>query len=187
MQTTTRGLMVGDQPQVTVNLDEQLKSFWDLESFGIVNEEKTLYDEFKERISFHDGRYKVPLPWKEFHEPLEDNYSLSVNGLRGVLQCLKHYPEILSLHDSLTIKEQLVKGNIEHVVLDVKTDNKVHYLPHYGEVREDKDTTKLRDASSKSSGPSLNECPYKGPKFNQLILDMLVCFRLYPVALIGDL
>ena len=75
--------MVGDQPQVTVNLDEQLKSFWDLESLGIVNEEKTLYDEFKERISFHDGRYKVPLPWKEFHEPLEDNYSLSVNRLRG--------------------------------------------------------------------------------------------------------
>ena len=62
-----------------------------------------------------------------------------------------------------------MKGNIEHVALDVKTDNKVHYLPHHGVVREDKDTTKLRvvyDASSKSSGPSLNECLYKGPKFN---------------------
>ena len=50
-------------------------------------------------------------------------------------------------------------------------------------------TTKLRvvhDASSKTSGPSLNECLYKGPKFHQLILDLLIQFRCYKVALIAD-
>ena len=42
------------------------------------------------------------------------------------------------------------------------------------------------DASSKTSGPSLNECLYKGPKFHQFILDLLIRFRSYRVALIAD-
>ena len=56
-------------------------------------------------------------------------------------------------------------------------------------VRSDKATTKLRvvyDASLKTSGPSLNECLYKGPKFHQLILDLLIRFRSYKVTLIAD-
>ena len=56
-------------------------------------------------------------------------------------------------------------------------------------LRSDKATTKLRvvyDASLKTSGPSLNECLYKGPKFHQLILDLLIRFRSYKVTLIAD-
>ena len=66
----------------------------------------------------------------------------------------------------------------------------VHYLPHHAVIRRDKSTTKLRivyDASSRSDGPSLNDCLYKGPKFNQLILDLLLRFRSYKVALTADL
>ena len=50
-------------------------------------------------------------------------------------------------------------------------------------------TTKLRvvyDASAKSDGPSLNDCLHKGPKFNQLILDLLLRFRSYRIALTAD-
>lgn len=46
---------------MSAQLSEQLCSFWEHESVGIVDEEKTLYNEFQD---------KVPLPWKEFHEPL---------------------------------------------------------------------------------------------------------------------
>ena len=56
-------------------------------------------------------------------------------------------------------------------------------------LRSDKATTKLRvvyDASLKTSSPSLNECLYKGPKFHQLILDLLIRFRSYKVTLIAD-
>ena len=56
-------------------------------------------------------------------------------------------------------------------------------------MQQDKTTTKLcvvHDASAKDDGPSLNECLYKGPKFNQLILDLLLRFRSYPIALTAD-
>ena len=87
------------------------------------------------------------------------------------------------------IQEQLAKGIIEPVDSNEVTTNLVHYLPHHGVVCTDNATTKLRivyDASSKTSGPSLNECLYKGPKFNQMILDLLIRFRSYRIALVAD-
>ena len=88
---------------------------------------KRPYDEFAGNITFQDGHYKVSLPWKEFHEPLADNYLLSVRRLRGLLQQLKHDLEILKEYDR-TIQEQLAKGVIEPVFPDEKITNQVHYL-----------------------------------------------------------
>ena len=87
---TTHLLQVDSQSlgTETARLSEQLHLFWELESLGIVEEEKTLYDEFAATIRFQDGRYKVPLPWKEFHEPLADNYHLCVKRLKGLLKRL---------------------------------------------------------------------------------------------------
>ena len=56
-------------PQNCQCLDDQLKSFWELESFWISNTEHTVYDEFQSSVRFMDGRYEVELPWKEAHSP----------------------------------------------------------------------------------------------------------------------
>ena len=69
-----------------LELDEQLRSFWELESLGIQKREKTLYyDDLATHIAFRGGRYQVALPWKEFHEPLPNNYLLSVKRLQGLM------------------------------------------------------------------------------------------------------
>ena len=131
---------------------------------------------------------KVSLPWKEFHEPLPDNYQLSLKRLQGLLCRLRQDPAILKEYDR-TIKDQLEKGIIETVQVGEPTSDRVHYLPHHAVVRQEKTTTKLRvvyDASAKSDGPSLNECLRKGPRFNQLILGLLLRFRSYRIALTAD-
>ena len=102
---------------------------------------------------------------------------------------LRQEPALLEQYDH-TIKEQLEKGIIETVDPLEPTASKVHYLPHHAVVRTDKTTTKLRvvyDASARSTGPSLNDCLHKGPKFNQLILDLLLRFRSYRIALTADI
>ena len=67
---------------------------------------------------------------------------------------------------------------------------KFHYLPHHAVVHQDKETTKVRvvyDTSARSNGPSLNDCLYIGPKFNQKILEILLRFRSYPIAWTADI
>ena len=188
--SVTRVLHAETQSVDTHALDNQLRSFWELEALGIQDEEKTLYDDFVVSVEFQEGRYKVPLPWKECHAPLPDNYQLSVNRLQGLLRRLRQEPSVLNEYDHI-IRDQLEKGIIEPAPLNENAQGAIHYLPHHAVVWRDKATTKVRvvyDASAKSGdGPSLNDCLFKGPKFNQLIFDLLVRFRLYKIALIADL
>jgi hypothetical protein len=74
--------------------------------------------------------------------------------------------------------------------IEVKPPGQVHYLPHKEVVRNDKDTTKLRvvyDASARNYGPSLNDCLYAGPSLTPLIFNILIRFRIYPVAVSADI
>ena len=174
------------------DLKEQLQAFWELEALGIQGEEGTLYNQYEKVVRFDSGRYKVPLPWKEYHDPLPDNYQLYVTRLKELLHWLRQDPVILKEYDGI-IKDQLEKGIIEAVSVEEPSKRTVHYLPHHAVVRQDKSTTKVQivnDALAKSASnkPSLNECLlHKDPKFNQLIFDLLVQFRSYRVALTADL
>ena len=64
------------------------------------------------------------------------------------------------------------------------------YIPHHAVIREDKQTTKMQivyDASAKTQGPSLNDCLYAGPTFGQNILDILLRFQFFHVAVTADI
>ena len=140
-------------------------------------------------VALRNGRYEVALPWREYHEPLPDNYNLSLKRLQGLLQRLKHTPAILQEYDAI-IRDHLSKGIVERVSHSTNIPGRVHYLPHHAVIRRDKETTKVRvvyDASARSNGPSLNNCLYTGPKFNQRILEILLRFRSYPIAWIADI
>ena len=157
---------------------------------GIELGEKSVYDEFEKEIVYKDNRYEISLPWKQSHPPLPDNYELALRRLNGLLQRLRQTPDILNQYDSV-IKDQL-KGGIIEVVdqSEVTPSNQVHYLPQHAVLREDKATTKLRivyDASARTTGPALNDCLYTGPKFGQSVLEIILRFRAFNVALAADI
>ena len=171
------------------DLDKKLQAFWELDSMGIMPEEDSVYSRFTKSVTLQQGRYCVRLPWKEPHPLLPDNFELSKGRLFNLLKRLQSTPDILSQYDAI-IREQMKSGIVETVTSPGGGPiGRVHYLPHHAVVREDKETTKLRvvyDASARSDGPALNDCLYSGPTFGQNILDILLRFRLYRVAVTAD-
>jgi len=171
-------------------LDETLRSFWELESFGIKEvQTNPVCDHFSSTLQVKDGRYEVCLPWRECHNVLPDNYELSRRRLHSLLKRLRQSPEVLKEYDSI-ICDQIKKGIVEEVGGSEVAPGTTHYLPHHAVIRSDKETTKVRivyDASARTSGPSLNDCLHTGPKFNQRILEILIRFRSYPVAFTADI
>ena len=164
------------------DLDAGLKRFWDLESHGILKEEHHVRQQFSQQITFNQGRYEVHLPWKQSHPHLPDSYDLCKRRLGGLLKRLSQNPEQLRHYDSI-IQEQLQQGVVEIVREPAKyKSGRLHYLPHHGVFRHDKQTTKLRVVYD----ASLNNCLHTGPNFGQNILDILLQFRLHRIALLGD-
>ena len=186
----THALLANAQLSEEQTLNETMRSFWELESFGIPDTDRSLYDELCDTIKFRDGRYEVQLPWKTPRRDLPNNYGLSLKRLRGLLHRLRNDPDVLREYDTI-IKTQLQQGIVEPVVDSATADiPEVHYLPHHAVIRRDKTTTKLRivyDASAKTIGPSLNDCLDPGPKFDQKILDILSRFRVHKIAVTADI
>ena len=176
--------------QELVHLEKKLQAFWDLDTLGIKEGEESVYEKFLEHVSFRSGRYCVRLPWKSPRIMLPDNLEFSQRRLFNLLKRLQQSPHILTQYDEI-IRDQLRQGIVETAdPSDAGPIGATHYLPHHAVIREDKLTTKLRivyDASARSNGPSLNDCLYAGPTFGQNILDILLRFRLFQIAVTADI
>ena len=126
-------------------MNNWIRSFWELDSLGAEPMMMTLLMIIIippiHIIKLKNGQYKVPLPWKEYHQPLPDNYELriSLKRLKGLLQKLRD-PDILK-ECSTIIQEQLDKGIIE---IAEQTTGRAHYLPHHTVIRHNKEATKVR-------------------------------------------
>ena len=114
---------------------------------------------------------------------------MSLKRLFGLLR--RSDPSLLKEYNDV-IMDQLNRGIVEMVKEPNLSQNhdEPHYIPHHAVIRRDKETTKLRivfDGSAKENGPSLNECLNAGPSLYQGILEILLCFRMFRVGLIGDI
>jgi uncharacterized protein YoxC len=152
--------------------------------------QENVYEEFQEQLTRSpEGWYQTGLPWKASHPPLRSNEVGSLKRLNSLTKRLEKSPDLLEKYDKI-IKEQLEDGVVERVTGSAQ--EKEFYLPHKPVVRESAESTKVRivfDASAREneSSPSLNECLETGPPLQNLLWNVLVRNRFYPVAIAGDL
>lgn len=146
-----------------------------------IREKDLVHEAFEKNVCFEDGRYSVPLPWKEHHQLLPDTFENSVARLSSQLRRLRKDPKILEYDTEIREKLKRVDTTKGSQV------GKVHYLPYRAVICKEALATKLRvmfDASSKATRdtPSLNECLYTGPALTPMIFDILLRFREWKFA-----
>ena len=135
---------------VSVGLDEKinhtLRSFWEIESIGIMNEKESLKSNeealqlFEKTVQFKEERYEVRLPWKNEDHYLPSNYNVAK---RRFDQLVKKFQNNVPLYEKYSdvIKEYVSQGIVERVQ-NVVTDNPTYYLPHRAVIKEERLTTK---------------------------------------------
>ena len=82
-------------------LDAQLKTFWDLESFVIEAKETSVSAQFQSTVRFVDGQYEANIPWKNPDVILFDNYNLCLRRLRSFLRRLRKEPHMLKWYEAI--------------------------------------------------------------------------------------
>ena len=148
--------------------------------------------DFKDNLSFENGRCSTKLPFEEFYSDLPDNYHLAVERF-SYLKRRSNKEKTLSEEYNKIFNDYLNNDIIDK--LDVKKDNpsvaKVPYLPHHPVIKPDRETTKIRivfDASAHVNGePCLNDILDPGPCSIPLIFDILLRFRTGKIGLVADM
>ena len=103
-------------------------------------------------------------------------------------------PELIQEYHRI-IEDQISQGIVERVHAEqseVNESKTVHYLPHHGVIRRDRETTKLRIVYDGSANPpghnhSLNDCLQTGPNYTPQLFDTLVKFRWHKIGRTADI
>ncbi|XP_066958114.1 uncharacterized protein [Macrobrachium rosenbergii] len=181
--------------------EDSLSNFWDLESVGIQAQETRsdaikpdpILVQFEKLVSYKEGRYEVALPWKSESVKLKllDNKHHALRRLDNLSRKLDRDPGLQEQY--YTVFEEYEKeGIIEEIPPhQLEGGYPVFYLPHRPVVREVSISTKIRpvfDGSARgSNGVSLNDCLESGPSLNPDLVEVLLRFRRWKVALTADI
>ena len=183
--------------EIDNNLDKEVHNMWKLDVLGIekslkethrlTNDECQAVKMFEEKLKFNGQRYVAPVLWSEGSPSLCNNYDAVKRRVQNMEDKLKQRSVVWTKVKDV-IKDYENKGYIREVKEnDVKRES--FYLPYFPVIREDRETTKCRivfDCSAKYNGQSLNDKILTGPKLQNDIIDVLIRFRRYMYAIIGD-
>ncbi|XP_055622077.1 uncharacterized protein LOC129765689 [Toxorhynchites rutilus septentrionalis] len=179
----------------TVSLEDSLERFWKTEelqtkdNFSIEERHcETTYATTTTRNV--EGRYIVRLPRKpDFNIMLGDSRTNALRRFQLLEKRLERNPKLKSEYHSF-IQEYISLGHMRMVGVDDYENSQTFYLPHHPVIKEGSTTTKVRvvfDGSAKSStGFSLNEALCVGPVVQDELLTIILRFRTFPIALVGD-
>ncbi|MEL6606441.1 MAG: hypothetical protein AAFP20_24885, partial [Cyanobacteria bacterium J06614_10] len=150
------------------NVEQGLERMFDLDSFGCtdLSEDVSDYDrvkisQFKDGISFQDGKYHVCIPWKEeIIDKVPSNHRVALAVLKRVVKKLQDNG-LFSAYQEV-FYQQLQEGIIERIQVSYRDLDNFVWIPHRPVIKADTQvTTKIRpvfNCSLKVDGaPSLNE------------------------------
>jgi len=176
--------------------DDVLQKFWELEESPSVQaclsaEERMVVRHFESNHTRSpEGRFIVPLPRNPSATPLGESRSQAVRRFLSLERSLnqkgrfEEFDAVMQEYFDLKHAEEVPTPDLE------KPPDLTFYLPMHAVYKTSSTTTKIRavfDASAKSStGVSLNDTLLVGPTLHPPLVDVLLRFRLYPVALTAD-
>lgn len=173
--------------------DSDLQQLWDIDLESDHKPDGAVLEKFNESIEFHEGRYSVSLPWKSEEQSrlLKSNFDTAMKRLKSLSRKLSSQPALHEQYDA-ALREMEDSGVVEEVSSkEIDSQNPVFYMPHRPVIKEASASTKVRpvfDASAKGpNGLSLNDCMETGPNLLPNLVEILVRYRKWPVALVADI
>jgi hypothetical protein len=172
--------------------ETEIKRFWDLETIGITahqdKEDSAVLQAFHDSYRTEDSRRVVSLPKKE-NVTLPTNRQNAENRFKSLETSLRKNANLRHVYDT-HMMDYMHRGQVEVIHQDEKQE-RTFYLPHHTVCNGKEGDTKWRivfDASSHETGvPSLNDALEMGPNLLPELFTILLCSRLNPVAIIGDI
>ncbi len=175
------------------NLDTLLTRMYLLEKVPAVSryspEEESALHQFRHTVQVQaDGHYSVSLPRVDNPPALGKSRKMATSRFLSNERSLKKKDRLQSFNKEMASYLELKHAE---VVPEPELGNDHYYLPVHGVFKDHSTTTKVRpvfDGSARTStGASLNDLLLPGPNLYPHIEDILLMFRLHPIAFSADI
>ena len=155
------------------------------ESPSLSAEQERCWQLLREKRTFKDGHYFMPVLWRLGEPTLEPDYQHAKQRLDHLLRHLVKHNLTKEYDDQ--IREHINAGYL----VKAEDHSGKFYLPHFAVIRDDKTTTQLRQvfdgAAARKGGRSLNSAISAGPKLITDLVQVLMYYRAHRVVLAGDI
>lgn len=183
---TSTSLLTIDRSE---NLSFQLERFWSQEEPAVIKfadpEDEKCEEHFQQtHYRLTSGRYGVRLPFRQENPQVGDSSSMALRRFYGLEKKLKNNPVMRQKYSEF-LTEYL---ELEHMSPTTKPPRFV--IPHHYIMKETPENQKLKvvfDASAQARGGSLNDHLLRGPKLQNDMRDIILCFRYHPIAFSTDI
>ena len=156
---------------------------------GMSVEDRRVLELWDKNVSFSDGHYTLPIPFKNPTLKLPDNQQMAEKRLSSLKRkLLKNHDLHRKYMDGMN--DLLKKGYAVPVPKkDVyRNDGKVWYLPHHPVINPNKEKIRIVfDCAAEYNGISLNSKVRQGPDLTNKLVGVLMRFRLHPIAIMADI
>ncbi|KRY48270.1 hypothetical protein T03_3246 [Trichinella britovi] len=179
---TVKVLRIDVRPQCDC---EKYRSFWELESIGIMDQPETESPIKRSMIisrtllSFHKNRYVTRLFWKH-NDALPNNYYAALKRFEQFEARLRKGPSKKRECEN-TLQEYIKNRYVEEIGNLGGREKKIWYLPHHAVFKMEKSTSKCRivfDGSHLCGGVSLNERHHENVPTNRIALSRSGCDKI---------
>lgn len=177
-----------------------LRRFWEVDTFHTCDsttemslDSREVLQKTRASTTYNGERYQVAMPFndRKVEEPSEEfkeeMWKMAMKRLESTEAKLKKSKEEIKDKYQEVLDGYLEKG---YARIAPDPENTKWLLPHFAVVRDDKETSKVRivfDGAAKVKNMSLNEQIHEGPKLQRDILQVLMRFRRYEIALNCDI
>lgn len=166
------------------DLNRTLQSFWEEEEIPSVvhlsEEDKKCSDHYEATNSRIEGQYIERLPFKSTPIDIGQSKANALNSLLRLERRLAKNPKQAKAYDDF-FNEYESLGHMKVVDAAIVGEGTRMYLPHHPVVKEGSVTTRVRvvfNASAPTSnGTSLNDHMLTGPKLQNDIAKIVLCWR----------
>jgi len=175
-----------------------MQRFWELDGIPDVQhvrilspDEQSCENHFKRTHSRNqDERYVVRLPFNDHPSKLGASKPKAIRMVTRLINKFRSEPLFANLYSNFML-EYANLGHMKLVPESLPESSHAYYLPHHGVIKESSLTTKLRvvfNGSSKTtSGMSLNDILFTGPKLQTDLFDVLIWFRQFKYVFMADM
>ncbi|BET00044.1 Pao retrotransposon peptidase [Nesidiocoris tenuis] len=177
-------------------LDNLLEKFWTIEEVpnGPHNapEDSACEQYYLNTVGREpDGRFVVALPFRKSPPLLGDSLGQATRRFLQLERRLSRSPELFNQYKKV-MQGYLDEGYLSVVpAVELTQNREAYYIPHHGVMKSESSSTPLRivmDASCRTTtGVSLNDVLYVGPKLQNDLFVILLNFRLFRVAITSDI